>query len=169
VNLTAYVFTKFLNSKEDKDAFQKCKIVEITCYAGSMVTCTALIDGALFFYLPLFAFFLREFGTAQKSILALSKIDKNNYFCPLNCPDEEANFFSIADKFFFFSEEKKIDGVATSLISVDFPDSNVLFHVMIDNCGFIIVRKNTRVLLEDRALPDFTKQREDWINEFKGV
>jgi hypothetical protein len=170
VNISANIYNKFImdlpDSCQDKT---KCKIVEFTFYANSMVTCTAMIEGALYFYLPLFAF--EEIGVTRNyaAFVELSE-DKEklyNYFCPINLPDEQATFFSLIKEAYFFDNSRNPEGLGKILFSAEFPDSNILIHIIRNSEGRFIVRKNSRILLTEGSLPlHLKKQRMDWRNPF---
>jgi hypothetical protein len=155
VNIPAFLFEKYIKDAKD-DTLVKCTIVEITLYPNRIVTFTANIGGALFFYLPIFAF---RSSNKEHDIEAVINVKD---YCPMNMPDEQACFFKIYDVFYSFSNTKTPEGKALCITSIEFPDSNILLHLL--NLGNkFVVRKNTRVLTEDyEGLPSLSKQRSEW-------
>jgi hypothetical protein len=156
VNIPAFLFETYVNDRADSKLI-KCTIVEITLYANRIATFTANIDGALYFYLPIFAF-----RASNKDVGVETSIDVKSY-CPINMPNEQASFFKLYDILYSFSNTKTPEGKAMCITSVEFSESNILLHIlMLDNK--FVVRKNTRVLTENfEGLPSLSKQRKEWF------
>lgn len=155
--ISGFVAESYLYS-DNRNSLAACKVIGVSCYPGSALTLTILLnDGSLFCYLPLNSFCINPI------IYQLSIKD----LCYFNCPggDVELKRFNLPEVVKVYFKYRDSWDTGRYFYTLDWYEKNELSHLIMLKSGFLCSMPNHKVKFGSSStleLPKFKKIREEW-------
>lgn len=162
-----FLLKKYLyNLDESQVGWVQASIVAISSYPGDPLTFTVLVEDtkALFSYIPLNAVIYRFDDKPWVDYNLMKGVGLKPLGC-FPCSSEEifvANFQ--LDKVLAFFPERDVREVCRYLLTLDWPNENELFHLLVNGKGLFYLRPNHKMLLdlEATSLPPYKKLKAEY-------
>ena len=155
-----------------KDRWMKATVLGASSYSGHSMTFHVLIEdtGGVFSYIPIHALARRSVSSGSlKPTSTYSYRELDYHFCP------DDHFTSIS--FGHLNKKKLVAWIkdknnklqkhkASYMMTFDWPDGNILQHLIELETGQYALVPNHKMIVSERAgseLPDYKKMRTDWV------
>jgi hypothetical protein len=137
------------------------ELIAVASYPGSVITFSAKITetGAIFSYLPAHAFCDRR-SAAPASMVSMQASGSPS------CPDENVHlsYWGLGEVAGYWPiEDRVVQG--KYILTLDWPDSNELYHMFVGYDGEFYFRPNHKLLIDgtkESRLPPYKKLKIEW-------
>lgn len=144
----------------------RASIIAISSYANDPLTFTVLVEDtkALFSYIPMNAVVYRFTDTPVVNADDMDVMSLKGLGC-FPCPSQDmfVSTFNL-DKVLAFFPDYNDREVCKYLLTLDWPNENELFHLLVDKKGIFYLRPNHKMLLDLGAtsLPPYLKLKAEY-------
>jgi hypothetical protein len=165
--IPVFLLRKYLyNLDKNETGWVRASIVVISSYANDPLTFTVLIEDtkALFSYIPLNAVIYRFDDKPIVDSALMDAVFLKNLGC-FPCPSEEVFVSDFhLNKVLAFFPERDSRQVCRYLLTLDWPNDNELFHLLVNEKGLFYLRPNHKMLLDLKAieLPPYKKLKAEY-------
>ena len=165
--IPVFLLRKYLyNLDSNEVGWVRASVIAISSYANDPLTLTVLIEDtkALFSYIPLNAVVYRFDDKPMIDYALMDAVSLKNLGC-FSCPSEEVFVSDLyLDKVLTFFPEHDSREVCRYLLTLDWPNENELFHLLVNQKGLFYLRPNHKMLLDLNAivLPPYKKLKAEY-------